>query len=56
MNYRIIESQNVFLVQTKKAWYTRWRYTKQKGSTVLPRVYETKRGAQAAINVLKRTV
>ena len=55
MNYRIIKSENVFLIQSKKAWYTRWKYVKQKGSIVLPRVYETKRGAQSAINILKRT-
>jgi hypothetical protein len=56
MNYRIIEKQSVFLIQSKKAWYTRWKYVKQKGSTVIPRIYETKRGAQSAINILKRYV
>lgn len=53
MEYRIIEKQNVFLVQFKKAWYSRWKYVKTKNSTMLPRIYETKRGAQCFINLQK---
>lgn len=52
MNYKIIEKQGVFLVQYKKAWYTRWKYVKQKGCKTIPRIYITKRGAQCFINLM----
>jgi hypothetical protein len=54
MKHRVVEENGLYMVMYKKAWYTRWKYIRDKQAPALISVWKTKRAAQSYINFLPK--
>lgn len=54
MKHKVVKEEDLYKVMYKKAWYTRWKYVKDKESPALIYVWKTKKRAQSYINFLPK--
>jgi hypothetical protein len=54
MKHKVVEENGLYMVLCKKAWYTRWKYARDKQTPALVLVWKSKRAAQSYINFLPK--
>jgi len=54
MKHKVVEENGLYMVLCKKAWYTRWKYARDKKTPALVLVWKSKRAAQSYINFLPK--
>lgn len=54
MKTRLVKHGETYLLQTKKNWFSRWTYVKGKDLKTLPIIHESKRAAQAHLNLINK--
>ena len=54
MKYIIVKQKDLYMIMYKKAWYTRWKYVRDKKNPTLISTWRNKRIAQSYINFKKR--